>query len=271
MWWSRSVAVAFPPYLNTGAETSSAGKTTCSAPHTNPRCAAVANGPESPADARRPRTPPQPVPYPQWTRLENRPSDSSSFGSTSSTASAASAGVWLAPRPLSFISSVLDTVIAAVPARPANNPLPKFAAMSPRLTPIGYSLRVVRDPHHASNRNAALGRVRAGRIEADCLTNLVPVRGPAVTALLPFAGENGPKDAGLLSRSARIGGCSSMLSAGHPRSRPGKPSCLSSADYQHLERARTVHALDPVELDVRGRRRAGDEGDGASFGLYRLF
>src|SRR5215210_3250363 len=141
MWWSRSVAVAFPPYLNTGAETSSAGKTTCSAPHTNPRCAAVANGPESPADARRPRTPPQPVPYPQWTRLENCASDSSSFGSTSSTASAASAGVWLAPRPLSFISRVLDTVIAAVPAAPANRPLPKSAATSPML--IGVSFRSV--------------------------------------------------------------------------------------------------------------------------------
>src|SRR5215210_4430153 len=143
MWWSRSVAVAFPPYLNTGAETSSAGKTTCSAPHTNPRCAAVATGPESPAEARSPRIAPQPVPYPQWTRLENRASAASSSGSTFRTFSAASAGVWLAPRPLSFISSVLDTVITAVPARPANRPLPKSAATSPRLVLISCSFRMV--------------------------------------------------------------------------------------------------------------------------------
>src|SRR5215210_7319113 len=140
MWWSRSVAVAFPPYLKTGAETSRAGKTTCSAPHTSPRCAVVATGPESPADARSPRSPPQPVPYPQWTRLENWPSDSSSFGSTSSTASAAWAGVSLAPRPLSFISRVLETVIAAVPAAPAKRPLPKSAATSPMLIRISFRL-----------------------------------------------------------------------------------------------------------------------------------
>src|SRR5215208_1756492 len=139
MWCNRSVAVAFEPYLNTGAETSRAGRTTCSAPHTSPRCAAVATGPESPADARSPRTAPQPVPYPQWTRLENRASASSSSGSTFRTFSAASAGVWLAPRPLTFISSVLDTVITAVPATPANSPLPTFAAMSPILVLIGYS------------------------------------------------------------------------------------------------------------------------------------
>src|SRR5919112_4549405 len=143
MWWRRSVAVALEPYLNTGAETFSAGKTTCSAPHTSPRCAAVATGPESPAEARSPRAAPQAVPYPQWTRLENRASAPSSSGSTFRTFSAASAGVWLAPRPLSFISSVLDTVITAVPATPANSPMPTFAAMSPMLVLIGCSFLAV--------------------------------------------------------------------------------------------------------------------------------
>src|SRR5215203_2998780 len=143
MWWSRSVVVALEPYLNTGAETSSAGKTTCSAPHTSPRCAAVATGPESPTEARSPRAAPQAVPYPQWTRLENRASAPSSSGSTFRTFSAASAGVWLALRPLSFISSVLDTVITAVPATPANIPLPTFAAMSPILVLIGCSFLAV--------------------------------------------------------------------------------------------------------------------------------
>src|SRR5215216_1803418 len=139
MWWSRSVAVALEPYLNTGAETSSAGKTTCSAPHTSPRCATVATGPESPAEARSPRAAPQTVPYPKWTRLENRASAPSSSGSNFRTFLAASAGVWLAPRPLSFISSVLDTVITTVPATPANSPLPTFSAMSPILVLIGCS------------------------------------------------------------------------------------------------------------------------------------
>jgi hypothetical protein len=32
-----------------------------------------------------------------------------------------------------------------------------------------------------------------------------------------------------------------------------------------------VHALDPIQLDVRGRRRAGDEGYGAAFVLHRAF
>jgi hypothetical protein len=36
---------------------------------------------------------------------------------------------------------------------------------------------------------------------------------------------------------------------------PDGTSCLPSADYQHFERTRAVHALDSVELDVRGRRR----------------
>src|SRR5829696_2005215 len=143
MWWSRSVAVALELYLNTGAETSRAGRTTCSAPHTSPRCAAVATGPESPADARSPRAAPQAVPYPQWTRLENWASAPSSSGSTSSTFSAAWAGVWLAPRPLSFISNVLDTVITDVPAAPANRPLPTFAAKSPIVVLIGCSFRAV--------------------------------------------------------------------------------------------------------------------------------
>src|SRR5215203_4880963 len=42
-----------------------------------------------------------------------------------------------------------------------------------------------------------------------------------------------------------------------------------SADDQDLQRARAVHALDPVELDVRGRRRTGDKGDGPALALDR--
>jgi hypothetical protein len=61
-WRQRSVAVAFPPYLKAGAETFSDGRMTCSEPHTSARCATVAAVPESPADSRSPRTPPQPVP-----------------------------------------------------------------------------------------------------------------------------------------------------------------------------------------------------------------
>ena len=38
-----------------------------------------------------------------------------------------------------------------------------------------------------------------------------------------------------------------------------------SADYEHFERAGAVDALDAVELDVRGGRRAGDKGYGPSF------
>ncbi len=45
---------------------------------------------------------------------------SSSTGSTPSTLAAACAGVELAGRPRSFISIVLERVIAAVPATPAN-------------------------------------------------------------------------------------------------------------------------------------------------------
>src|SRR5919112_2136743 len=81
--------------------------------------------------------------HPQWTNSENRASAASSSGSTFRTFLAASAGVWLAPRPLNFISSVLDTVITAVPATPANSPLPTFAAMSPMLVLIGCSFLAV--------------------------------------------------------------------------------------------------------------------------------
>jgi len=44
---------------------------------------------------------------------------------------AASAGAELAGRPRSFISIVLERVIAAVPAAPAKSPLPTAAATSP--------------------------------------------------------------------------------------------------------------------------------------------
>src|SRR5215211_119072 len=44
-----------------------------------------------------------------------------------------------------------------------------------------------------------------------------------------------------------------------------------SGDDEHFEGTRTVHALDPIQLDIRGRRRAGDEGDRAPLVLYRLF
>src|ERR671914_536725 len=59
---------------------------------------------------------------------------SSSTGSTTSTLAAACAGVELAGRPRSFISIVLERVIAAVPATPAKILLPKAAATSPSLT-----------------------------------------------------------------------------------------------------------------------------------------
>src|SRR5919199_5205587 len=87
------------------------------------------------------------VPYPQWTRLEKRASEASSLGSTPSTLEAARAGVVLAPRPLSFISMVLDAVIAAVPATPANNPFPTAAATSPSFicsSPLGILQRFLR-------------------------------------------------------------------------------------------------------------------------------
>src|SRR5947209_2517732 len=66
--------------------------------------------------------------------LLKRASEASSLGSTPSTLAAACAGAVLAPRLLSFISMVLDTVMAAVPAAPANNPLPTAAATSPSFT-----------------------------------------------------------------------------------------------------------------------------------------
>jgi hypothetical protein len=47
-------------------------------------------------------------------------------------------GVWLAGRPLSFISRVLEIVMVAVPATPANRPLPKSAATSPRLMKFSF-------------------------------------------------------------------------------------------------------------------------------------
>src|SRR5215211_8277014 len=42
-------------------------------------------------------------------------------------------------------------------------------------------------------------------------------------------------------------------------------------DDEHFEGTRAVHALDPVELDIRSCRGAGDEGDRAPFVLYCLF
>src|SRR5919107_1596935 len=52
-------------------------------------------------------------------------------GATPRTLGAASAGDELAGRPPSFISIVLERVIAAVPAAPAKSPLPTAAATSP--------------------------------------------------------------------------------------------------------------------------------------------
>jgi hypothetical protein len=65
----------------------------------------------------------------QWTRFEKRLSACglSNF-SIPSTFSAAFAGAVLGGRFRSLASSVLDTVIAAVPARPATSPLPMSSA-----------------------------------------------------------------------------------------------------------------------------------------------
>ena len=109
------MATSFAPHSVSGGVTPRVGSITCSLPQTAPRCAAVAAGPESPAAARSPRAPPHAVPYPQWTRLEKRVFASSSTGSTPSTLAAAYAGVELAGRPRTFISIVLERVIAAVP------------------------------------------------------------------------------------------------------------------------------------------------------------
>jgi hypothetical protein len=54
---------------------------------------------------------------------------SSEKPSIARTFAAASAGAVLAGRPRSFISSVLETVMAAVPAKPATRPFPSAAAM----------------------------------------------------------------------------------------------------------------------------------------------
>src|ERR687884_250051 len=130
------MATSFAPHSVSGGVTPRVGSITCSLPQTAPRCTAVAAGPESPAAARSPRAPPHEVPYPQWTRLEKRASDSSSTGSTPSTLAAACAGVELAGRPRTFISIVLERVIAAVPTAPAKIPLPKAAATFPSFTRI---------------------------------------------------------------------------------------------------------------------------------------
>ena len=94
------MATSFAPPSVSGGVTPSAGSITCSLPHTAPRCAAVATGPESPAAPRSPLAPPHALPYPQWTRLEKRASLSSSMGWTPSTLVAACAGAELAGRPV---------------------------------------------------------------------------------------------------------------------------------------------------------------------------
>src|ERR671916_2020233 len=74
--------------------------------------------------------------------FEKRACALSSTGWTPSTFAAACAGVKLASRSRNFISTVLKTVIATVPAAPANNPLPTAAATSPSFvltSPPAYS------------------------------------------------------------------------------------------------------------------------------------
>src|SRR5215204_242623 len=137
------MATSSLPHSQKGGATPRAGSISCSLPQSAARWAAVAAGPERPAAARSPRTPPHAVPYPQWVRLEKRAREASSTGSTPSTFAAAWAGAELAGRSRNFISRVLDTVITAVPATPANSPLPTAAATSPSLVPTSYLFRVV--------------------------------------------------------------------------------------------------------------------------------
>src|SRR5919199_788048 len=76
-----------------------------------------------------PRTTPQPVPYPQWLRsLKRAFAMSSSNSLIPSTLVVARAGAELAARPRSLASSVLESVMAAVPAKPATSPLPTAPA-----------------------------------------------------------------------------------------------------------------------------------------------
>src|SRR3712207_6383453 len=88
--------------------------------------------------------------------FEKRASAPSSTGWTPSTFAAACAGAELAGRPRSFISSVLETVIATVPAAPANNPLPTAAATSPSF--------VVTSPPACSGAPGLLGVLALGEL-----------------------------------------------------------------------------------------------------------
>src|SRR5215210_3703348 len=125
------MATSLAPHSQNGGATPKAGNMTCSVAHTAPKWATPARIPLRPAAPIRPRTAPHDVPYPQWTRVEKRTSSFSPLGSTPRTLAAASAGAELAGRPRSFISIVLERVIAAVPAAPAKSPLPTAAATSP--------------------------------------------------------------------------------------------------------------------------------------------
>src|SRR5215208_8526927 len=125
------MATSLTPHSQNGGATPKAGNMTCSVAHTAPKWATPARIPLRPAAPIRPRTAPHDVPYPQWTRVEKRASSFSPLGSTPRTLAAASAGAELAGRPRSFISIVLERVIAAVPAAPAKSPLPTAAATSP--------------------------------------------------------------------------------------------------------------------------------------------
>ena len=138
--------ISFTPHFQAGLEAPVAGSTTCSPAHTAPRCAAAAGAPCSPAVSSRPRTVPQPLPYPQCTRVPKRPFVCSFFGSTPSTVPAAVTGASLEPRPRSLASTVEEIVIAAVPASPAKAPTPAEAATSPSV-PVTFTIGLLSVEH----------------------------------------------------------------------------------------------------------------------------
>src|SRR5918998_5618195 len=126
----------------------------------------------------------------------------SSTGWTPSTFAAACAGAELAPRSRSFISTVLETVIATAPA-PANTPLPTAAATSPSL--------VLTSPPAYSGAPGLLGAVALGELLLDDLRAEgrqvvgVPARDQALVGdnLLVHPGAPGVADVCL---KGRVGG-----------------------------------------------------------------
>src|SRR3989337_1740334 len=93
---------------------------------------------------------------------------------------------------------------------------------------------------------------------------LVPVTPSSSSTLLPLFSQPLPCLAGLRVSSNR-----STNPIYYPvRLLLGAILWVKDQDFQS---PRAVHALDAVQLYVRGRRRAGDEGDGPSLGLDGLF